>query len=61
MITKYVILNSTNDETIEVDSQEEAYSSIMLLKERNPHIEYSVEKKEISSVKPGFGRDPDLH
>ena len=61
MITKYVIRNSNDSQTIEVDNLDEVQNTIMLLKEQNPHIEYSVEKKEISSVKPGFGRDPDLH
>jgi len=61
MITKYVVRNNINDETIEVDSMNEAQEVIMLLKEQNPHTEYSIEEKQISSVKPGFGRDPDLH
>jgi hypothetical protein len=61
MITKYVVRNNINDEAIEVDSMSEAQEVIMLLKEQNPNTEYSVDEKQISSVKPGFGRDPDLH
>jgi len=61
MITKYVIRNSNDSQTIEVDNLDEVQNTIMLLKEQNPHIEYSVDEKQVSSVKPGFGRDPDLH
>ena len=61
MITKYVIRNSVNEQVVEVDSANEAQEVIMLLKEQNPYTEYSIEEKQISSVKPGFGRDPDLH
>jgi len=61
MITKYVIRNSNDDVIVEVDSLDEVHNTIMLLKEQNPHTEYSVDEKQVSSVKPGFGRDPDLH
>jgi len=61
MITKYVIRNSNNNEVVEVDSEAEAHEVIMLLKEQNPHTEYNIETREVSHVKPGFGRDPDLH
>ncbi len=61
MITKYVILDSKGELVVEVSSSEEAQYTIMLFKEQNPHSEYSIEEKQVSGVKPGFGRDPDLH
>jgi len=61
MITKYVVLDSKSELVVEVSSSEEAHQTVMLLKEQNPHLDYSVEEKQVSGVKPGFGRDPDLH
>ena len=32
-----------------------------MIKEQNPYEEYEIIETEVSIVKPGFGRDPDLH
>jgi hypothetical protein len=40
---------------------EEAQQVIDMEKINHPHWELTVVKIEISSIKPGFGRDPDLH
>ena len=51
MITKYVILDSKSELVVEVSSSEEAHQTVMLLKEQNPHLDYSVEEKQVSGVK----------
>jgi hypothetical protein len=39
----------------------QANETLQILKTQNPHTEYEIIQTEQSSVKPGFGRDPDLH
>lgn len=61
MIIKYRILDNLDNEIDVVNSVEEADCYIHTLRETQPHLELRYEKFEVSSVKPGFGRDPDLH
>ena len=61
MITKYKILDHRDNEIDIVNSIEEANQYIETLKSTQPHIELRYESFEYSTVKSGFGRDPDLH
>ena len=60
MITKYRIYED-NKEIVLASSSEEAYTCVECLQAQNPHKEYKIEEIQVSAVKPGFGRDPDLH
>tara|TARA_Y200000002_G_C22306205_1_gene506584 strand:+ start:326 stop:511 length:186 start_codon:yes stop_codon:yes gene_type:complete len=61
MITKYKILDHRDNEIDIVNTIEEANQYIETLKSTQPHIELRYESFEYSTVKSGFGRDPDLH
>tara|TARA_Y200000002_G_scaffold372699_1_gene370836 strand:- start:38 stop:223 length:186 start_codon:yes stop_codon:yes gene_type:complete len=61
MITKYRILDNLDNEIDIVNSIEEANQYILTLRDTNPHLELRYEPYEVSTVKDGFGRDPDLH
>ncbi len=61
MITRYKILDSLDNELEVVNSIEEATQYIQTIQEMNPHTELRYEPFEVSNVKPGFGRDPELH
>ncbi len=61
MITRYRIMDSSDNQVAEANSPEECDQIIHHLGEQNPCEQYSVESFNVSSVKPGFGRDPDLH
>ena len=61
MITKYRILDNLDNEIDIVNSIEEANQYILTIRDTNPHLELRYEPYEVSTVKDGFGRDPDLH
>lgn len=61
MITKYQVIDNEGNEIEVLNSEEEAYFVIQTLLERNPHSKFEVKTFQVSSVKRGFGRDPDLH
>ena len=61
MITKYKILDHRDNEIDIVNTIEEANQYIETLKSTQPHKELRYESFEYSTVKSGFGRDPDLH
>lgn len=39
----------------------QANETLQILKSQNPNTEYEIVETQHSTVKPGFGRDPDLH
>jgi hypothetical protein len=59
MIKKYVIVEKSDIETL--NSREEVDICISMLKQNNPKKDYEVKEIDVSAVKRGFGRDPDLH
>lgn len=61
MITQYVIKRADGSEYATVNSSEEADYCVSMLREQDPHSEYTIESILKSNVKDGFGRDPDLH
>ena len=61
MITKYRILDNLNNEIDIVNSIDEVHQYIDTLRDTQPNLELKYESFEVSSVKSGFGRDPDLH
>ncbi len=61
MITKYRILDNLDNELDVVNSIEEADQYIQTMQDTQPHLELRYEPFEVSTVKSGFGRDPDLH
>jgi hypothetical protein len=60
MITKYIVYENEVELTV-ANSQEEANTCIECFRMQNPHKEYTIKEIQVSAVKPGFGRDPDLH
>ena len=61
MITRYNIVDQ-NDHIYEtVNSLDEANEYICHMLSVIPEVVLSYQEIKISSVKPGFGRDPDLH
>lgn len=62
MYTRYNIINErTNDVYCTVFSVEEAQQVIDMQKINHPQEKFIVKEIETSSIKPGLGRDPDLH
>lgn len=63
MVTYYRIYDCTDNETLadKLNDLRQAYEVLELLRLQYPNNELTVEDYSVSSVKPGFGRDPDLH
>ena len=62
MYTRFkVVEKSTSKVLAVVYSEEEAQQVVEMERLNNPHCELEVVEVEESSVKEGFGRDPDLH
>ena len=61
MITRYRIIDKDNNEVEILNSVEEALQYIEAMRQTQPHSQYSYESFQVSNVKPGFGRDPELH
>lgn len=63
MLKRYRIYDHTDREIVanSLETQEQAYEVLELLKLNYPAHELEIESYEIQTVKPGFGRDPDLH
>ena len=61
MITRYRIMDSSDNMVAEANSPAECEQILHHLREQNPHEEYFVEEFAVSNVRSGFGRDPDLH
>jgi uncharacterized protein YeeX (DUF496 family) len=61
MITRYRILDNLDNEIDVVNSIEEVQQYIETMRDIKPHLQLRYESFEVSSVKSGFGRDPDLH
>ena len=60
MVTHYIIMSDGN-EVARLNSMEEATQAVEMFRMQTPHASFEIEIVEVSSVKPGFGRDPDLH
>ena len=63
MYTHWHIINSQTKEVVveKLLDINQANETLQILKEQNPHEEYEIIETQHSTVKPGFGRDPDLH
>ena len=62
MYTRYNVVNElTKDVYCTVFSLEEAQQVVDMEKVNHPHRKFFVERIEVSSIRPGLGRDPDLH
>ena len=61
MLKVYHVVDSNGNTVTTVYSYEEAYECIQQLFVVNPQEQFTIEEIEHSTVKPGFGRDPDLH
>ena len=63
MITLYRIYDATDNEILadHIDSYEQAHETLQLYLLQYPQNTLEIEQYTKSSVKPGFGRDPDLH
>lgn len=61
MITRYRIMDSSNTMVAEANSPAECDQIIHHLRQQNPYEQYTIEEFHASSVRSGFGRDPDLH
>lgn len=64
MFRKWKLIEETaNEDNVLVDSAdyEEVITALTVLQDQNPHVIYKIEDYMYSSVKSGFGRDPDLH
>ena len=63
MIEKYRIVDVDSGEILanSLLNREEADQMIHFLQLDHPKSRLEIERYMVSSVKPGFGRDPDLH
>ena len=63
MLDQYRIYDHTDKETLadSIDTYAFAEETLHLLKLLYPHNHLEIEKYTKYTVKPGFGRDPDLH
>ena len=63
MVTYYRIYDRTDCETLadKISDAVQAQEVFTLLKLQYPENELEIETYSVSSVRPGFGRDPDLH
>ena len=63
MVTYYRIYDETDDEILadKLNDLRQAYEVLELLRLQYPNNELTIEDYQHTSVKPGFGRDPDLH
>ena len=61
--TYYRIIDVTEDRIVAqgIPSQEEVSTVLYFLEQDHPDSQFEVEAYSVSRVKPGFGRDPDLH
>jgi len=62
MLTRYNIIDTLSNEVVEtVNSIEEAWQVIEVYSTQSEHRQLIIKEEEYSTVKEGFGRDPDLH
>lgn len=63
MYSHWHIIDSQSKEVIvaKIPDIYQANETLQILKGQNPHIQYEIVETTHSTVKPGFGRDPDLH
>ena len=61
MITRYRKLDNLDNEIDIVNSIDEVHQYIETMRDIKPHLQLRYESFEVSNVKSGFGRDPDLH
>jgi hypothetical protein len=55
------MLDNLDNEIDIVNSIDEVQQYIETMRDTHPHLQLRYESFEVSSVKSGFGRDPDLH
>ena len=63
MLTHYRIYDHTTQNTLAnaIPTVEQAQEVLYFLQQDAPSNELEIESYTVSAVKPGFGRDPDLH
>ena len=63
LITLYRIIDETTNTIVaeSISTREHAYDTLSFYQLDYPSHAFTIESYSRSSVKPGFGRDPDLH
>ena len=63
MYTHWHIIDARTKEVVvgKLLDLSQANETLQILQLQNPHAQYEITQTEHSTVKPGFGRDPDLH
>tara|TARA_B100000886_G_C20395158_1_gene480010 strand:- start:6 stop:191 length:186 start_codon:yes stop_codon:yes gene_type:complete len=61
MITRYEIVDSQGNVKDTLNSQEEVDYYIQQMREQDPYEKLTVRTIKVSLIRPGLGRDPDLH
>jgi len=62
MVTHYRIIDGDDNSIVAQGmTYEEATTALYFYEQDHPHTKFIIESYPVSSVKPGFGRDPDLH
>ena len=61
MITRYEIVDSQGNVKDTFNSQEEVDYYIQQMRQQYPHEQFTVRSTQVSLIRPGLGRDPDLH
>ena len=64
MVTYYRVIDTSRCGQIlanAVPTQEQAQEILHFLEKDYPGTKLAIESYQVSGVKPGFGRDPDLH
>jgi hypothetical protein len=63
MYTHWHIIDARTQEVVveKLLDLNQANETLQILQLQNPNTQYEIVETQQSSVKPGFGRDPDLH
>tara|TARA_B100000925_G_scaffold243427_1_gene193083 strand:+ start:359 stop:544 length:186 start_codon:yes stop_codon:yes gene_type:complete len=61
MITRYQIVVPSGEVVDTLNSKDEVEFYTQHIREQDPHFQFEVVPIQVSNVKSGFGRDPDLH
>lgn len=62
MVTLYRIIDTTDNSIVAQGmTYEQAHESLYFYTQDHPDTRFEIEEYLQSGVKPGFGRDPDLH
>ena len=60
--THYRIIDESDNSIVaDISNYTQAYETLLLYSQDYPDVKFTIETYTVSSVRPGFGRDPDLH